>query len=328
MSPQNSLQNGKNQKTLLEYVPEFLEYLDIEKGLSHTTQRTYARFLDVFKKWLKEENLQNIRPFDITEDHIWKYRVFLSKHINKRTRKPLKRNTQNYYLIILRDLFKYFWDRNISTLPAEKIKLTKDENKERTVKFLNLEQLQKLLLAPDVSTKTGLRDRAILETLFSTGVRIAELVSLNRDQFKINENTKDLEVVILGKGNRPRTVYFSERAVKFIKKYLDTRKDSDKALFINYKGPKTRSRRLSPRSVENIVKKYVISAGIPFFTTPHVLRHTYATDLLAQGIDLRTVQEFLGHKNIATTQIYTHVTNKRLRDVHRKFHSGRKLEEE
>jgi len=180
------------------------------------------------------------------------------------------------------------------------------------------------LEAPKTSTATGLRDRAILETFFSTGLRVAELVSLNKEQIKITPELKDLEIVVIGKGNRSRPVYFSERAIKWLRKYLETRKDKEKALFISYKGPTTtREKRLSSRSMESIVKKYAILAGIPTFTTCHTIRHSFATDLLSQGVDLRTIQEFLGHKNISTTQIYASVTSKKLRETHKKFHSLR-----
>ena len=158
-------------------------------------------------------------------------------------------------------------------------------------------------------------------------MRIAELVALNKEQFANIKNKKELELGIIGKGARPRTVYFSERALSWLKKYLETRKDKEKALFINYRAKKGTETRLTARSIERIVKKYAISAGVPFFTTPHTIRHSYATDLLEQGVDLRTIQEFLGHQSIVTTQIYTHVTNKRLRDIHRKFHSGKNLKD-
>ena len=160
-----------------------------------------------------------------------------------------------------------------------------------------------------------------MESFFSTGLRIAELNSLNRDQIKIDKATIDLEVVVIGKGNRPRPVYFSSRAIEWLKAYLDTRKDKEKALFINYKGPKGADKRLTIRSIENIVKKYAILAGLPSFTVPHTLRHSFSTNLLSQGVDLREIQEFLGHKSIATTQIYASVTSKRLRDIHRRFYS-------
>ncbi len=265
-------------------------------------------------------------PHELTEDHIWQYRVFLSKHINEKSRRPLEKSTQNYYLIVLRALLKYFTDRNISSLPSEKVKLAKLRPDERAIKFLTLEQVKKLLDSCETSTVIELRDKTILEVLFSTGLRVAELVGLDREQIKTDHpvgglETNDLEIVVIGKGNRPRPVYFSKRAITWLKKYLETRQDKEKALFINYKGPSNAPRRLSARSVENIVKKHAILAGIPTFTSPHTLRHSFATDLLMQGVDLRQVQEFLGHKNIGTTQIYAHVTSKKLRDTHRKFHS-------
>lgn len=313
----------KDQKPIIKHITDFLEYLDIERGLSNKSQETYERFLRKFAKWLKNNNLETLLPHELTEEHIRKYRVFLSQTFNKNTKEPLKRSTQNYYLIAFRNLLNYFTDRDILSLPAEKIKLAKSKLDERAIKFLTLEQIKKLLEAPDTSTITGLRDRAILEILFSTGLRVAELVSLNKEQIKITPLTKDLEIVIIGKGNRPRPVYFSKRALSWLKKYLESRNDKERALFVNYKGPKTSAKRLSPRSVESIVKKYALLAGVPIFTSPHTIRHSFATDLLNQGVDLRTLQEFLGHKNISTTQIYAHVTSKRLRETHRKFHSLR-----
>jgi site-specific recombinase XerD len=239
----------------------------------------------------------------------------------------LRKVTQNYYLIALRALLGYFVARDVVSLPTGKITLPRDTRAEKTVKFLNLEQIEKLLLAPDVKTRAGLRDRTIFETLFSTGLRIAELVVLNKEQFANIKNKKDLELGIIGKGNRPRTVYFSERALIWVKKYVDARKDKEKALFIHYKARKDAENRLTARSIERIIKKYAIIAGVPIFTTPHTLRHSMATDLLTQGVDLRSIQEFLGHRSITSTQIYTHVTNKRLRDIHRKYHGGKSLKE-
>jgi len=315
----------KSEKPIIEHIPDFLEYLDIEKGLSNKSQETYGRFLKKFSDWLESQNLEKLLPHELTEEHIWKYRVFLSQSFSKSTKEPIKRSTQNYYLISLRNILNYFTSRNIQSLPAEKIKLTKGKE-DKAIKFLSLEQLEKLLLAPDSKNITGLRDRAILETFFSTGMRIAELVSINREQLKITPITKDLEISITGKGSRIRTVYFSERAIKALRDYFETRKDKEKSLFINYSGPKNQNgKRLSARAIENLVKKYSILAGVPITTTPHVLRHTFATDLLNKGVDIRNVQEFLGHRNIATTQIYTHVTSKRLRDIHRQYHSGKEL---
>lgn len=316
----------RTDKLMVKYLTDFLEYLEIEKGLGNKTQETYSRLLNKFFNWLKENNLQDLKPHQLTDGHIWKYRVFLSRNINKNTGEPLKRTTQNHYLIVLRNLLNFFTDRDIQSLPAEKIKLAK-QPEERSIKFLNLDQVRKLLSVPNTKTITGLRDKAILESLFSTGMRVAELVNLNRDQIKIKSNTKDLEISIVGKGNRPRTVYLSERAVNWLRKYLERREGKEKALFVRYKGPKDSPLRLTSRSIENITKKYAVRAGIPVFTVPHTLRHSFATDLLTKGVDLRTLQEFLGHKSIATTQIYTHVVSKRLRDIHRKFHSGKDLED-
>jgi site-specific recombinase XerD len=241
--------------------------------------------------------------------------------------RTLKKITQNYYLIALRAILGYFTAKDIESLPADKIQLQKASTTEKTVKFLGLEQIEKLLLAPDVKNPQGLRDKAILESLFSTGLRIAELVALNREQLANIKDKKDLEIGIIGKGSHPRTVYFSERALEWVKKYLETRKDKEKPLFIHFRSREQADSRLTARSIERLVKKYSILAGVPISTTPHTLRHSYATDLLNQGVDLRTIQEFLGHRNIVTTQIYTHVTNKRLRDVHRQFHSGKNLKQ-
>ena len=310
----------KSTKNIIGHIPEFLEYLDIEKGLSRNSQVTYLNLINKFKEWLQNNNLIDLKPHQFTTEHIWQYRVFLSKQYNKHLHRPLKKKSINYYLIALRVFLNYFADRDIVALPAEKVKLIQEKD-ERVIKFLKLDQIKQLLAAPNTQTRTGLRDRAILEVLFSTGLRVAELVSLNKNQIKITNIDKDLELDVIGKGSKIRPVYISPRALKALQVYLKDRKDNEKALFINYKGPKNASRRLTTRSVENIVRKYILKTGIPVPATPHSLRHSFATDLLNQGVDLRVVQEFLGHKNIATTQIYTHITSKRLKDVHSKHHS-------
>jgi len=320
----------KSTLSIIEHIPDFLDYCEIEKGLSSKTQENYKRYLDRFIAWLKSAEKKGLLPHQLTPENIWDYRLYLSRKHRIKTKnlkksKNLKKITQNYYLIALRALLSYFIARDIQSIPPEKIKLPKDAKKDKTVKFLTLGQIKKLLDAPNPKTKNGLRDKVILETLFSTGLRVAELVSLNREQFENIKNEKDFELGIVGKGERPRTVYFSERALEWLKKYLENRKDKEKALFINYRARKNSDSRLTTRSIERIVKKYSILAGVPISTTPHTIRHSMATDLLSQGVDLRTIQEFLGHKNIVTTQIYTHVTNKRLRDIHRKFHSGKNL---
>ncbi len=315
------------QKPIKKYLTDFLDYLEIKKGLSAKTQENYTRFLNKFFKWLEENNLTSLSPAKLTDKHIWKYRVFLSRHIDPKKRVGLKKSTQNYYLIALRSLLEFFVEKNIESIPSTKIKLARDKS-DKEVKFLNLEQIERLLMSPNTKNIIGLRDRAILETLFSTGLRIGELTNLNRDQLKIKESTEDLEISVVGKGGRVRTVYFSTRATNTLKNYFNKRTDLDPALFINYKPGKSKSdesRRLSDRAIQNIVKKYVKIAGLPIMATPHTLRHSFATDLLSNGVDLRLVQEFLGHRNIATTQIYTHVTNKQLRDIHKKLHGGKNL---
>lgn len=307
---------------IINHIPDFLDYLEVERGLSDNTQINYARYLKKFSLWLKIKKKENLLPHELSPDDVWNYRLYLA-----RNSKPLSKLTQNYYLIALRSLLSYFADKNIQSIPANKIKLPKDPKKEKSIKFLSLGQIEALLTAPDISKRQGLRDRAILETLFSTGLRVAELTALNVEQFKNIKNLEDLEITILGKGNHPRTVYFSKRALAWIKKYLKTRADGYKALFINYRSRKDSDGRLTVRSIERIVKRYSTIANVPYFTTPHTLRHSMATDLLTQGVDLRIIQEFLGHKNIATTQIYTHVTNKKLKDIHRKYHSGKDLKD-
>ncbi|MFA5459830.1 MAG: tyrosine-type recombinase/integrase [Candidatus Paceibacterota bacterium] len=312
----------KSNRSIPSYLNDFLDWLEIQKGLSSKSQENYARFLKRFLDWLEKNKLSNLKPHELSSDHVWNYRVFLSRQCVNHSGQPLKKTTQNYYLIALRSLLNYFADKDILSLPTEKIQLARDKG-DKQVRFLVLEQLEKLFKAPDVSKIQGLRDRAILEILFSTGMRISELTALDRNQIKIKPNSKEeLELSIIGKGNRMRTVYFSERALHWLSKYLETRKDDDKALFINYRSKKNASRRLTNRSIEKSMKKYVVMAGLPLNTTPHVMRHSFSTDLLAQGVDIRILQEFLGHKNIAATQIYAHVTNKKLREIHQKFHGG------
>lgn len=308
-------------KPLPQYKQDFLDWLDIEKGLSSKSQQNYDRFLQRFFVWLKVNNLENISPKDVTQELVWKYRVFLSRH------ESLKKSTQNYYLIALRSLLTYFTEKDITSLPPEKVKLAR-EKEERQVRFLTLEQLEKFFATPHTSTFNGLRDRAILESFFSTGLRIAELVNLNRAQIKFPQNpSEELEVTVTGKGGRIRPVYFSLRTLSWLKEYLKARTDNHDALFITYQSEKkkTGARRMTPRTIQTMFKRTAIKAGLPLTTTPHVMRHSFATDLLAQGVDIRTLQEFLGHKNIAATQIYTHVTSKQLREIHQKFHSGKNL---
>jgi len=326
----------QSNKPIPHHLNDFLDWLEIEKGLSSKTQENYSRFLKNFLDWLKKNKLDNLKPHELSPDHIWQYRVFLARQYvsrknqsfdklridpeQNRMGQSLKKNTQNYYLIALRSLLNYFADRDIISLPSEKIKLAKDKG-DKQVRFLNIEQLEKLFSIPDASKICGLRDRAILETLFSTGMRISELTALNRDQIKIKPGMTDLELIIVGKGERIRTVYLSQRTLFWLNKYLETRKDKEKSLFINYRSKRNTPKRLTPRSIEKLMKKYAALAGLPLNTTPHVMRHSFASDLLAKGVDLRTIQEFLGHKNISATQIYTHITSKQLKEIHKKYHT-------
>lgn len=306
-------------KSIKDFISEFLDYLDIEKGLSSRTQENYSRYLSVFFAWLQENKQENLRPNEFNEDFIWKYRVYLSK-------KKLQKNSQKNYLIALRSLFDFFAERKIESISSSKIKLGKNIQKEK-IKVFELEELKKILKSPNTMTKIGLRDRAIMETFFSTGMRISELVSLNREDIRTKEKDT-FELAIKGKGSRIRSVYFSKRAMIWVLKYLNSRSDIDPALFINYKkgeDEKLNDRRLAIGSIQNIIKNYIKQAGVRINATPHTFRHTFATDLLNQDIDIRLVQEFLGHKSVSTTQIYTHISNKKLKNFHKKFHSGKKI---
>jgi len=314
-------------KPIIKYIPDFLEYCEVEKGLSQTTSKNYYNFLKVFSDWLKESKLTELKPFELTDKHIWDYRLYLSRKKDRRG-SPLKKTSQSYYLISIRSLLNYFTHKDIQCLPSEKINLPKLTSTDKKIKFLTISQVLNLLDTPDICSEAGLRDRAVLESLFSTGMRVSELASLNIDQFDrkklFHPILNDMELSISGKGGNVRTVYFSPRSLNWISKYLKARTDLYPPLFINYQLNQNDEHRLTTRSIESIVKKYKSMAGLPVDATPHTLRHSYATDLLEQGADLRSVQELLGHKNIVTTQIYTHVTNKQLRGVYRKFHSSSK----
>lgn len=306
---------------LIQLIQEFLEYLEVERNVSPLTIRDYRHYLKVFNEW-QAENSPISKPSDITIELVRKYRVYLAhKTDNKET--PLAKVTQSYYVIALRSFLKYLIKKDLKVVAPEKIELPRTES--RSLKFLNRDQVETLLNQSEISTNEGLRDKAILETLFSTGLRVSELVNLNRDQINFERG----EFGVKGKGGRIRVVFLSDRAIEWLDKYLKLRTDDFKPLFIRYSGAvitdaEGEKMRLTVRSVQRIVKKYARKAKIPIDITTHGLRHSFATDLLMNGADLRSVQELLGHKNISTTQIYTHVTNAQLRDVHKAFHSGNK----
>lgn len=306
---------------LPQLVDQFLEYLEIEKNCSKLTIRDYRHYLNTFVAW-HSSTLPGQTIEQLTLDTVRKYRVFLANKVDERGQ-TLKKVTQNYYVIALRSMLRYLIKNDIPTLEPSKIDLPKTES--RSLKFLEREQIDRLVTMPDTSKIDGLRDRAILELLFSTGLRVSELVSLNHEQLNLDRR----EFGIIGKGRKSRIVFISERAADWVGRYLTARRDPYKPLFIRYSGPEIdldngEKMRLTARSVERLVKKYVRLARLPVDATVHTLRHSFATDLLTNGADLRSVQEMLGHKNIATTQIYTHITNKQLRDVHKNFHSGNK----
>lgn len=309
------------EEKLLKYTEDFLEYLEIEKNCSKLTIRDYRHYLEVFRIWHKETiPTKELDKLDLSD--IRKYRVYLSNKVDIKGA-GLKRVTQNYYIIAFRSFLRFLIKNDIKTLEPSKIDLPKTES--RSLKFLEREQVDRLVTSPDTSREEGVRDRAIMELLFSTGLRVSELVSLNRDQINLDRK----EFGIIGKGRRSRIVFVSDRAAEWIQKYINIRKDSFKPMFIRYSGRVAEENngermRLTARSVERVVKKYVRASRLPVDATVHTLRHSFATDLLTNGADLRSVQEMLGHKNIATTQIYTHITNKQLREVHKSFHSGNK----
>jgi len=303
-------------------VDEFLEYLEIERNLSPLTIRDYRHYLNHFADWSKNHS-PILRPQDITVELIRKYRVYLAHYNSPNGQLPLKKVTQNYYVIALRSFLKYLIRKDLPVISPDKIELPKTES--RSLKFLDRDQVDRLLVQPNVSSERGIRDKTIMEMLFSTGLRVSELCRLNRDQVNLERG----EFGVVGKGQRLRVVFLSDRAKIWLEKYLARRTDSFKPLFIRYAGNQEpvvngEKMRLTPRSVQRIIDKYVRKARLPVKATPHVLRHSFATDLLMNGADLRSVQELLGHKNVATTQIYTHVTNQQLRDVHKAFHSGNK----
>lgn len=299
---------------------DFLEYLELERNVSQNTIENYNHYLTRFLDFVGD-----IKPSDINLELIKKYRLHLSRWKDPQTGQPLKRKTQNYFMIALRAFLKYMTRMDISTLPPEKVEL--GESEDSPLKVLENKDLQMLLDAPDQTAKDGMRDRAILETLFSTGLRVSELANLNRDSI----NFERKEFPIIGKGSKERIVFLSDAAAETLQKYLDTRHDDYKPLFIRFQGRQDPSdegenMRLTTRSIERIVEKYVKQVGLTVKATPHTLRHSFATDLLVNGADIRSVQEMLGHSNIATTQIYTHITNKQLRDVHKNFHAKNKPE--
>ncbi len=297
---------------------QFLEYIEIEKGRSMKTVENYDHYLTRFLDFTKNDN-----PSLITDTSVREFRLWLNRQLTghkKAESETLSKKTQNYYLIALRAFLKYLARQEIKTLPAERIELAKTS--ERSLDLITQEELQRLLDSPNSTSLKDLRDKAILELLFSTGLRVSELCSLTSDI-----NLKSDELSIRGKGGKVRVVFLSDKAKKCVGDYLKARKDISDALFVpidakNFNKNSTRNFGfLDKRSIERIVKQHATKAGISKKVTPHTMRHLFATDLLSNGADLRSVQALLGHSSIITTQIYTHVTDKHLRDIHKKFHN-------
>ena len=297
-----------------------MEYVEIERGRALKTVENYDHYLSVFLAQTKVK-----KPSDITDNAVREFRLWLNRQVtgnNKQSGQTMSRKTQNYYLIAIRAFLKYLARQEIKTMPSERIELAKVP--ERSLDLITDAELHRLLEAPKGSELSELRDKAILELLFSTGLRVSELCSLTRD---IDLSTDELS--IRGKGSKVRVVFISDYAKRILKEYLAKRKDMDDALFVQLsKNGKSMEKRkkglaLTRRSIERIVRQCAIKAGISKRVTPHTMRHLFATDLLSNGADLRSVQALLGHANIGTTQIYTHVTDKHLRDIHKKFHNKR-----
>ncbi|HVX23937.1 MAG TPA: site-specific tyrosine recombinase/integron integrase [Candidatus Saccharimonadales bacterium] len=292
---------------------DFLEYLELEQNRSQKTIANYDHYLTRLLDFAGE-----IQVKDIDVEMVRKWRLWLNR-LGTNTSDELGKLTQNYHLIALRSFLKYCAKVNIPALTADKIELARTQRKQVT--FLNEDELERMFAEPDINTLPGLRDRAILELLFSSGLRVSELVSLDRDHI----NLKRREFMVRGKGQKDRPIFISDAAADWLQQYLDKRQDTTRPLFVRYSGRKTvdlsgNFHRLTVRSVQRLVARYALLAGITKHVSPHTLRHSFATDLLMNGADLRSVQAMLGHSNIATTQIYTHVTDPHLKAVHEKFH--------
>lgn len=292
---------------------DFLEYLEIEQNRSQKTIANYDHYLTRLIDFAGE-----IKVSDIDAELVRKWRLWLNR-LGTNVSDELQKSTSNYHLIALRSFLKFCAKRNIPALAADKVELARTQRKQVT--WLNEDELERVFAQPDLSSLTGLRDRAILELLFSSGLRVSELVGLDRDHI----NLRRREFMVRGKGQKDRPIFISPAAAKWIEHYLNKREDNVKPLFIRYSGSKRvdltgNYHRLTARSVQRLVNRYALLAGITKHVSPHTLRHSFATDLLMNGADLRSVQAMLGHSNIATTQIYTHVTDPHLKAVHEQFH--------
>lgn len=296
----------------------FLESIEIERNLSPLTVRNYGLYLERFNQWFANQGYKDLKQLD--SEIMRKYRVYLARYVDEKGL-TLCKKTQSYYVIALRSWLKWLIKHDAVVMNPEKIDLPKADAHQ--MQFLSIERLDRLLAQPKISQPQGLRDKAMLELLFSTGLRVSELVKLNRDQLDF----KSKEFGIIGKGRRPRVVFLSDRAIYWLERWLSSRRDNWSPVFIRLAGQKPdiladgEEMRLTTRSVQRAVDKYSRLARLPIKITPHGIRHSFATDLLSNGASLRDVQEMLGHKDIQTTQIYTHVTQPKLKEAHQKYHS-------
>lgn len=310
---------------LKEAILRFLEHCNIDLNLSDKTIKMYAYYLNFFEGWVfQKNNKADLEAEEIDETLVRNFRLYLSINYRNPFKGNLKRQTQGYFLVAIRSLLRYLIKQKLNVLSPDMIELGKVGD--RKINFLNESQLERLFRSVDTTDERGVRDITILEVLFSTGLRVSELAGLNRESLSLQTN----EFNVFGKGRKNRVVFLTKKAIEWLKKYLSLRKDNYAPLFIHYSGPKespelsVEKGRLSVRSIERLVDKYRKKAGLLDKIGPHSLRHSFATNLLSRGADLRSVQAMLGHKNLATTQIYTHVTDAGLREVHEKFHSGNK----
>lgn len=310
---------------IYDLINDFLEHLEVEAGRSKKTVDNYRLYLERFAEIaLEVSGKDEIRPGDITKELLRKYRIRLNRYGSDNGEEDLKVITQTYHLIALRGFLKYLAKRDIKSLDPSLVELPHVHRKQVT--FLHYDEVEDMLEQIDTSTESGLRDRAIIELLYSGGLRVSELVGLNRDSINLERR----EFVVRGKGSKDRPIFISEACANWVQEYLDVRTDSLPALFLN-NSRNTQAvdtsgnyRRMTVRSVERIVEKYARLAGITKHVSPHTLRHSFATDLLMNGADIRSVQSMLGHSDISTTQIYTHVTDPHLKEVHERFHSETK----
>lgn len=322
MDDMNSEEEPHVQPDLQELIRDFVESIEIERGRSKKTAENYKRYLERFLELAGEITGKDyaLKPADITKEVLRKFRLKLNRLQDERG-EGLEAITQAYHLVALRGFLKYLAQRDIESLDPALVELPRVTRKQVT--FLHYDEVERLLGEIDTETETGLRDRAIIELLFSGGLRVSELVKLNRDSINLQRR----EFIVRGKGNKDRPIFISEAAADWVEQYLDKRTDTLAPLFLNNSrhmqevDTSGNYRRLTTRSVERIVQKYAKLAGITKHVSPHTLRHSFATDLLMNGADLRSVQAMLGHADISTTQIYTHVTDVHLKDVHEKFHT-------